>query len=347
MAMECPYINFMAIYIISASFLGTNSGRGVTHWKLNEQGNSIVEGNESDKNYVKSDPVFALLIQHYPPKTVSTRRTKGGKSKLSKKGRQNGVVSSEVMSGPPAFEIFQSATFHCGIPVNETVYDNLAGIANRKAHPIFEEPEVSLIFKKNEIEELDFKIIETNLQRSLKESPKSVILCNQIGNYLRMRGNTYHAIECFRKALHISPNNADILLNLARVLFNLKYLDDAVLLTRKSLEMQPADHNCWLQHFTLGEILKVRGEKKEAAIHFQSALELNPSFQPAEMQLQELGFIADRWFDFYTYLIIGLLVLAVLFCLYMTSPGSEMNPSKLSKNKVLSNTMRRSNNKRI
>lgn len=85
MAMDCPYINFMAIYIISASLLGTNSGRGVTHWKLNAQGSSIVEGNESDRNYVKTDPVFALLIEHYPPKTGPARRPKTGKNKLSKK----------------------------------------------------------------------------------------------------------------------------------------------------------------------------------------------------------------------------------------------------------------------
>ena len=85
MAMDCPYINFMAIYIISAGLLGTNSGRGVTHWKLNEQGSSIVEGNESDRNYVKTDPVFALLIEHYPPKTGPVRRPKTGKNKLNKK----------------------------------------------------------------------------------------------------------------------------------------------------------------------------------------------------------------------------------------------------------------------
>ena len=92
MAMDCPYINFMAFYIITASFLGSNSGRGVTHWKLNEQGNSIVEANESERNYAKSDPVFALLIQHYPPKTVPIKRTKGGKGKAAKKGGQSSAL---------------------------------------------------------------------------------------------------------------------------------------------------------------------------------------------------------------------------------------------------------------
>ena len=84
--------------------------------------------------------------------------------------------SSQIPSGPPAFEIFQATKFHCGEPVNETIYDNLNGIANRKAHPLFEEPEVSLIFKKNEIEEPDFKSIERNLQRSLEEVQFMIIV---------------------------------------------------------------------------------------------------------------------------------------------------------------------------
>lgn len=36
----------------------------------------------------------------------------------------------------------------CGAPVNFTEYDNLQGIANRKNHPIFPEPEVSVIKQK-------------------------------------------------------------------------------------------------------------------------------------------------------------------------------------------------------
>ena len=53
----------------------------------------------------------------------------------------------------------------------------------------------------------------------------------------------------FRRALAVSPNNAEILHNLARVLFNLQYLDDAIFLTRRSLEVQPHDQSAWQQHF--------------------------------------------------------------------------------------------------
>lgn len=177
----------------------------------------------------------------------------------------------------------------------------------------------------------------------------SVVLCNQIGNYLRLKGNTYHAIECFRKALYTAPNNADILLNLARLLYNLKYLDDAVYLTRRSLEMQPTTQNCWLQHFTLGEILKANGEKMEAAIHFRNALDLNPSFQPAEIQLQELGTVVDESFDFYTYLIIGFLVIVVLFWLYVTSPVKEQTEQSKThmRTKALAGTVKRAMNRRL
>ena len=177
-----------------------------------------------------------------------------------------------------------------------------------------------------------------------------MVLCNQIGNYLRMKGNTYHAIECFRKALYTAPNNADILLNLARVLYNLKYVDDAITLTKRSLEMQPANLNCWLQHFTLGEMLKANGEKKEAVTHFRHALVLNPSFKPAENQLEELGTIADESFDFYTYLIIGLLVVVVLFWLYVTSPGKEQSSQSkpvMRTKAVLAGPVRRSINRRL
>ena len=81
-------------------------------------------------------------------------------------------------------------------------------------------------------------MIERKLKRFKRDKPKSVDLYNQIGNFWRVKGDTSKSIECFRRALAVSPNNADILLNLARVLFNLQYLDDAIFLTRRSLEVR-------------------------------------------------------------------------------------------------------------
>lgn len=145
------------------------------------------------------------------------------------------------------------------------------------------------------------------------QNPKSVQVYNQIGNFWRIRGNTQLSIECFRKALSLSPNNPDVLLNTARVLFNLQYLDDAIFLTRRSLEMQPPDQNTWLQHFTLGEILKAYHHYHEASLHFQHALDLNPGFQPAQAHLRDMEGAPSPTVTQYTLFIILFLVLGVLF----------------------------------
>ena len=112
--------------------------------------------------------------------------------------------------------------------------------------------------------------------------------------------------------MYINPENPDVLLNLARVLFNLKYLDDAIFLTRRSLELLPPKHNSWLQHFTLGEILKAYGHTYEASLHFRKTLELNRGFQPAEAHLREMDSSPDLAVTFYTLCIILLLVVVVL-----------------------------------
>ena len=155
------------------------------------------------------------------------------------------------------------------------------------------------------------------------QSPNSVVVCNHIGNFWRIRGSTYHSIECFRKALYFSPNDADALLNLAKVLFNLNYIQDAAILARRSLEMQPSEHNCWLQHFTLGEILRANGDLEEAGIHFRHVLDLNPSFELAELHLREIGSPSTSTTNAYTFLIIGLLVVVVLATVYFMTLTSE------------------------
>jgi tetratricopeptide (TPR) repeat protein len=60
-----------------------------------------------------------------------------------------------------------------------------------------------------------------------------------------------------------------VLLNLARLLFTLQYLDDSLFLARRSLELQAPDRNAWAQHFALGEILKAYGHHNEALLHFK------------------------------------------------------------------------------
>ena len=160
--------------------------------------------------------------------------------------------------------------------------------------------------------------IEKILKILKLDKPKSVELYNQQANYWRVKGDNFRAIECFRRALAVSPNNAEILLNLARVLFHLQFLDDAIFLTRRSLEVQPPDKNAWPQHFQLGEILKAYCHYQEAALHLRHVLELKPDHEPAIKALKEMESIPDATVHLYTIIIILILVSAVLLWIMST-----------------------------
>lgn len=218
----------------------------------------------------------------------------------------------------------------CGKAVNFTYYDHLVGIQNRASHIHIPEPEVANLFRKKSKKgsEIDIDSIERRLKKSKREKPKSVEIYNQIANFWRIKGDTQASIECFRRALAVSPNNAEILLNLARVLFNLQYLDDAIFLTRRSLEVQPPDQNAWQQHFQLGEILKAYGHFQEAALHLRHVLELRPNHEPALQILKEMEATPDSTVHVYTLLIIVFLVLAVLGWILSTLDASlaELQP---------------------
>ncbi|KAK3104806.1 hypothetical protein FSP39_010574 [Pinctada imbricata] len=283
----------------------SKSSVGSNHWKLNLDEGKVVQENEDGGN---SDDMMSLLtgkvVENGEWKILTNRKAN------DKEKSVHGVQQSEHSEK-------KQPSLTCGKPANETQYDHLRGITNRNEHSHIPEPEVALIFKKkgnkNSQITVDVNELEEKLRKAKKEKPKSAHVYNQIGNFWRIKGNTQLSIECFRKALSISPNNPEVLLNLARVLFNLQYLDDAIFLTRRSLVMQPATQNSWLQHFTLGEILKAYGHYQEASQHFKHALDLNPGFQPAQAHLREMEGIPAPSVTQYTLFIILFLVLGVVF----------------------------------
>lgn len=208
----------------------------------------------------------------------------------------------------------------CGKPVNFTHYDDLVGVAQRYEHNPAPEPEVAYLFLKRKtgqsLEHFNIDALERRLRRAKKEQPHTIHLWNQIGNFWRIKGNAGHAIECFRRALSVAPTNADTLLNLARVLFNLQYLDDAISLTKRSLEVHPPDRSAWRQYFTLGEIFKAYGQLSDAILHLKQALALHPHYEPirrliAEAEKIEFASNTTRM-QFYTGLIIAVLSLFVM-----------------------------------
>lgn len=236
----------------------------------------------------------------------------------------------------------------CGKPVNFTYYDDLIGVAQRFSHSHVPEPEFSYIFfsKKDTTttpKSFDIDALERRLKKAKREKPKSVQLYNQIGNFWRIKGDARQSIECFRRALAVSPTNAEVLLNLARVLFNLQFLDDAIYLTRRSLEVQPPDKSPWKQYLTLGEIFKAYGHFQESQIHLRHALELAPDHMGIKQALLEVENIPSSTVHAYTILIILFLAMGVLLVVISSTDSSQL--SDMSNQRNLNKVLFRSQHK--
>uniref|UniRef100_A0A1X7TK74 Uncharacterized protein n=1 Tax=Amphimedon queenslandica TaxID=400682 RepID=A0A1X7TK74_AMPQE len=205
-----------------------------------------------------------------------------------------------------------SVSLTCGEPVESTPYDFLEGVARRDQFSIHPEPDVAMVFKKTtDDQSVDLVEVEKLLKKLLNENSNDPQVFNQVGNLWRVKGNTLLAIECFRKALSVSPNDPDVLINMARTLYNLKFIDDTLFLTKLSLHHKFPKSETWLQHYTLGEAYKVTKKYETAAAYFKKALELNPSLSRAEAHLRDLERQSSLT-NFYTVIIILFLVSFVI-----------------------------------
>lgn len=158
------------------------------------------------------------------------------------------------------------------------------------------------------LKNFDIDLLEKRLRKAKRDKPWNAKLFSQIGNYWRIKGNTGKAIDCFRSALSIDPMNADVLHDLARVLFVLQYLDDAIFLVKRSLETQSNSRNAWRSFFTLGEIYQAYGQFQQSILYFRQALELSPNREPILKAIRDMENTAPSHIQFYTIVIICLLV---------------------------------------
>lgn len=324
-----------ALHILSV-IISSSTPRAATHWKLQQQpdGQTLVLPAEEDFAKVASeDPVLSILLAEKYGFGKEGGRTHDEKTEECVKC---GIGDDQELRD------FDDDPLHCKDYTNDSQYDDLQGIRDREKHPFMPEPEVSLIFKRSESDEVDLDILEYNLRDAVQISPDSLSVLNQVGNFWRVKGSTSLAVECFRKALIINPNHPDVLLNLARVLFNLGYKEDALVLAKQSLDNKSSDQNTWLQHFTLGEIHQAMSRREDAGYHFRQVLDLNPNFQPAERHLHQLGMGDSFSYNatLYTFVIILTLFLLVFVVLYLVTEGF----SKGSKSKEVKKLARLTTN---
>ncbi|CAH3894523.1 uncharacterized protein LOC123708803 [Pieris brassicae] len=339
---DSPYLTCLVLYIFSFQIIATNS-RTSNIWKLDAEQGQIIDGtsvsqDDSEKaKMTEEDVVFNIITSTVYYGNTWTKHSFDmfcTDCQMYEQQRSASDNNEEINQPDTNTGELEDEYLDCGKAVNFTYYDNLVGVARRHRHPNVPEPQIALIFTrkktyKNGITELDINTLEKRLKKAKREKPKSVQLYNQIGNFWRIKGDTRLSIECFRRALAVSPYNAEVLLNLGRVLFTLQYLDDAIYLTRRSLEVQPPDRSAWQQYFTLGEIFKAYGHYQEAAVHLRHALDLRPDFEPALTALKDIENIPEATVHVYTLLIIVCLVMGVLLVILSSvDSGGEADDHK-------------------
>lgn len=319
-------MSYVQIYVVSL-YLMRLSSKTSTHWKL-DAGSGKVHSvaarrqeiakckTQPSQHNTANDTLMDLLSQPidsdngvWTLKHCSDQKTSRVKHTQNTNPGKGASIRSKKLT----------KYVDCGVVNEVTSVDYLKGIKERSKHPHLPEPDVSFIFQATGGVEIDLKAINKQLEKEKKENPRSFHVYNRIANFWRIEGNTQKSIECFRKALTLSPNNANVLLYLASILFNLQYLDDAYELAKKSLQSQSSTQNSWMQHFTLAEIFKAKGLHKNAIHHFHLSLDLHPGFQPAQNHLKEIESLnLDGPVTYYTMSIIFMLVFGVLFFIILS-----------------------------
>ncbi len=103
-----------------------------------------------------------------------------------------------------------------------------------------------------------------------------------LGVVLWRQNKLSEAEESFREALRVNPNFALAHLHLGTLLLNLGRLDQAKEHLAEAVRLDPRDP---FAHFNLGAAYGRRQEPREAVVHFNRAIEQDPDFFPALVNL--------------------------------------------------------------
>jgi tetratricopeptide (TPR) repeat protein len=124
---------------------------------------------------------------------------------------------------------------------------------------------------------------ETLWRDTLAKNPDCWMAHINLGIYLHDRGHAEEAIENYRQAIQLNPNNPEALNDLGNALAAQGRLDEAIENYRKAIQLNP-DYRDALND--LGNALAAQGRFDEAIKNYYKVIQLNPDFSTA---LNNLG----------------------------------------------------------
>lgn len=129
----------------------------------------------------------------------------------------------------------------------------------------------------------DWKNEDTLWLATVKTSPSSHNIHNNLGDVYARRGDNDKALEEFLRATEIHPRYADAYHNLANTYRAMDKPNDAIFYYEKAISINP---RLWQSHSGLAEIYFGRGEKEKALEHLKQAIEIRPDDENLKKNFQ-------------------------------------------------------------
>ena len=159
--------------------------------------------------------------------------------------------------------------------------------------------------------------IQTMLQKALQEfqlghfkkAEEILIQCTQLDiknfDLLHLLAIVYAsqekhqaAIQCYKKALELSPNDASALSNLGSSLSSIGHNEAAISTFQKAIKINPNEPLAW---YNAANILCDTGEYKEALIYYERSIKLNPNYYQAYINYGKVLFELKRYSESLTF----------------------------------------------
>ena len=126
---------------------------------------------------------------------------------------------------------------------------------------------------------------------ALDIDPDDPLVLNNLGIALRLQGRLNEAIEQYRAALRVAPNFARAHTNLGEALQQQGRVEEAMEAYRESIHIQPDFAGA---HYNLGVALRSQGRVREAMKHYRAAIAHDPKSAEAHLNLGEALQSIDR-----------------------------------------------------
>ena len=144
----------------------------------------------------------------------------------------------------------------------------------------------------------DLESSEELINKAIEENPSNPDFHNNLGNTLRNSGKAAQAELSYRKALELDSKNSDAHANLAIVLRDLRKPDLAIESCQKAIELNPKIPQ---PYNTLGNLLCEQMAWEDAEVVYKKALEIQPfpeAFNNLGNVLKDLGKLDEAVFSY-------------------------------------------------